>query len=272
MKKNHKLILFDLFFIGLFLASSWGDEIGVFYALEQDWGKLKSQAQYIGITKVGNRSIETIRLGSHQIYGIKMGAGVVESAISAQALLGRFRCDLAISLGPIGALSDELKIGQWCLITNVVAYQKGTQTRAAFQASEKSYYSLPFPARLKEAGVENSLKLKKISVASGEMFIASESFQKELQEKTQAQAVDMNLFGLLSAFTSYASAQGLPHIALRVVSDEANDSATQDFKTFVASYKGEGGATVAQLITNLPSNPNSPDTYPTLRKMLKSQN
>ena len=101
------------------------------------------------------------------------------------------------------------------------------------------------------------------------MFIASEQFRKELQEKTQAQAVDMNLFGLLSALESYSSAYGLPHIALRVVSDDADDSAAQDFKKFVTNYKGMGGAIVAQLITNLPSNPNSPDTYPALKKLLK---
>ena len=116
----------------------WGsqilaDEIGVFYALEQDWEQLKAQAQAVeDSVRVGSRSIETLKLGAHQVYGIKMGAGVVESAISAQALLSRFRCDLAISLGPIGALTDDLKVGQWCLVTNVVAYQKGTQTRSAF--------------------------------------------------------------------------------------------------------------------------------------------
>lgn len=255
-------------FLGfIMLVESRADEIGMFYALERDWERLKAQSQSVGVTKVGNRSIETVKLGAHQVYGVKMGAGVVESAISGQALLSRFRCDLAISLGPIGALSDELKVGQWCLVTNVVAYQKGTQTRSTFQSGEKTQFTLGFPEWVKETVLEDALTLKKISVASGETFIASESFREELQAKTQAQAVDMNLFGLLSVLESYQ----VPHIALRIVSDAANDSASQDFKTFLTKYAGEGGELVAQLITNLPPNPKSPDSYPALQKLLKTK-
>ncbi|MBX7157882.1 MAG: 5'-methylthioadenosine/S-adenosylhomocysteine nucleosidase [Verrucomicrobiae bacterium] len=253
--------------VGLFLSwRIWADEIAVFYALERDWDQIKAQAQSVnGATKVGNRSIETVRLGAHQVYGVKMGAGVVESAISAQALLSRFRCDLAISLGPIGALLDDLKVGQWCLVTNVVAYQKGTQTGSAFQRGERAEFVLPFPSWVKEMVLEN--ELKKITVASGEAFIASERFRNELRDSTQAQAVDMNLFGLLSVLESYA----VPHVALRVVSDKADDAASEDFKKFVERYKGEGGDRVVQLITNLPPNPNSPDSYPSLKKLLNAK-
>jgi adenosylhomocysteine nucleosidase len=253
--------------VGLLLSLRiFADEIGIFYALEQDWDRIKTQAQSVnGMTKVGSRSIETVRLGAHQVYGVKMGAGVVESAVSAQALLSRFRCDLAISLGPIGSLVEDLKVGQWCQVTNVVAYQKGTQTRSAFQRGERTQFALPFPNWVKEMVLENSLK--KITVASGEAFIASERFRNELRDSTQAQAVDMNLFGLLSVLESYQ----LPHIALRVVSDLADDAASEDFKQFIAQYKGEGGNRVAQLITNLPPNPNSPDTYPALKKLLETK-
>ena len=123
----------------LFCAKTRADEIAVFYALERDWDQLKAQAQSVEkSTKVGNRSIEAVRSGAHQVYGIKLGAGVVESAISAQALLSRFRCDLAISLGPIGSLSDDLKVGQWCQVTNVVAYQKSVGFFMSFFCHQKN--------------------------------------------------------------------------------------------------------------------------------------
>ena len=63
--------------------------------------------------KIGERAIQVVSLGKHKVYAIKMGSGAVETAVSAQALLARFRCDRAYSLGPVGALSDELTIGKW---------------------------------------------------------------------------------------------------------------------------------------------------------------
>ena len=54
----------------------------------------------------------------------------------------------------------------------------------------------------------------------------------------------------------------------RVASDCADDNASEDFKKFVADYDGAGGKAVAEIIKNLPPNPNSPEAYPNLRKIL----
>lgn len=74
----------------------------------------------------------------------------------------------------------------------------------------------------------------------------------------------MNLFGLVTVCADHR----LPLVGWRIVSDHANDIASEDFKKFVANYGGAGGKAVAEIIKNLPTNPNSLDAYPNLRKIL----
>jgi nucleoside phosphorylase len=53
-----------------------------------------------------------------------MGAGNVETAINVSNVLSRRTCDLVISVGPAGNLSDQ-KINSCVLVKKVVRYQRG---------------------------------------------------------------------------------------------------------------------------------------------------
>ena len=75
----------------------------------------------------------------------------------------------------------------------------------------------------------------------------------------------MNLFGLLTVCAGH-------HLSLinwRIVSDKADDKAGEDFRKFTETYDGAGGKALAELIRNLPPNPNSAESYPELNKLLK---
>jgi len=101
-------------------------------------------------------------------------------------------------------------------------------------------------------------------VASGEVFVASQDYRSQLHETTGADAVDMNLFGLVSACND----NRLPLICWRVVSDRADDQASEDFRKFVGTYDGAGGKAVAKVIEALPDDPSSPVTYPNINRAL----
>ncbi|MGI8966140.1 MAG: hypothetical protein ACR2H1_08665 [Limisphaerales bacterium] len=241
------------------------DTIAFFYALDKDFDALKTQADPAGQSiKVGTRNLAVLQIKTHKVYGVKMGSGAVETAASAQALLARVKCDAAFSVGPVGALSDKLKIGSWHCVGEAVNYQKGSWTKSGFQLSPLSTTSLQTNSTEKFKLPELFQKLDVIKVASGEIFIASDDYRSQLRETTGAEAVDMNLFGL----TAVCADHYLPLTCWRVVSDKANDNASEDFRKFVGSYDGAGGKAVAELIANLPANPNSPTSYPNLNKAL----
>jgi nucleoside phosphorylase len=262
----HSRNLLFLFLVSFPLCVE-ADSVAFFYALEADFVALRGSGVSIAKpTKVGGRSIQVLTLGRHKVYAVKMGSGAVETAISGEALLSRFQCDRAYSLGPVGALSADLQIGKWYDVGLVVGYQKGSWTRTGFQLKQEANATAAFRAGPTQTAVPALFQhLRSITIASGEVFIASTTYREQLHSQTNAEAVDMNLFGLIAACANH-------HVDLvnwRVVSDKADDNAAEDFRKFTQTYDGAGGKALAELIKNLPPNPNSPETYPELEKLLR---
>ncbi len=264
-----RLLVLPLFIAGALAPACQvsADNVAFFYAVEKDFETLKAQAQPVGQPiKVGNRSIAVLQIKAHKVYAVKMGSGAVETAASAQALLARIKCDYGFSVGPVGALSDKLKVGSWHRVGETVSYQKGSWTKSGFQLSESSSLVLKYETN-KFKLPELFERLDTIKVASGEMFIAADNFRSQLRDTTGCDAVDMNLFGLVTVCNDHR----LPLVCWRVVSDKADDNASEDFRKFVSSYDGAGGKAVAEGISNLPANPNSPESYPNLKKALSDE-
>ena len=212
---------------------------------------------------VGTRSIQRLRLGSHTIYAVKMGSGAVETAASAQALLARNRCDWAFSLGPAGALADTIETGRWYRVTQVIAWQHGSS--ASMDSSGSPSWDSDWsrlPVTIRPSPLETT---STISVASGEQFISTTGDRDRLQAITQADAVDMNSYGLSLVCADH----GIPLFSWKVVSDRADEEASATFSNFIASYSGEGGKALAGIIQALPANPDDPASYPAIQEMLR---
>lgn len=248
-----------LFIVTLFIciATAKSDTIGFFYALDADLQGLKTRARAMGqSSKVGTRSIQRLQLETHTIYAVKMGSGVVETATSAQALLARFRCDWAFSLGPAGALSDKMETNRWHRVDHVIAWQRGN-TDLTWNTDWSRFPVADFPMPLQSTST--------ISVASGEQFISTTSERDRLQALTQADTVDMNSFGLALVCADH----GVPLFSWKVISDRADENASEMFRAFVSTYPGDGGKALAEIIQALPMNPNDPASYPAIEKLLR---
>ncbi len=237
----------------------FGRNIAFFYAMDADWKSLcEGMEATPSVRQWGGRTIFEINAGPDRILAVKMESGCVQSAISAQAVLTFRKIDLAVSVGPVGSLSPDLKIGEWAVVDRIIPWQK------------QSVQSIDLkPAR----GVESQnasvrsdriVHLRKISVASGEQFVASLEIREEIYRSTGCLSIDMNLFGLATAL----SVNGVPAIHLRVVSDRADERARADFERFVENYAGEGGRMTAEMIKSLPADMTQPSQHPGLRKLL----
>ena len=244
--------------------SSKADTIAFFYALDADLQGLKTVARELGQSaSVGTRSIQRLRLGSHTIHAVKMGSGAVETAASAQALLARNRCDWAFSLGPAGALAETVSTGSWYRVARVVAWQHGSSASASPSDSPSwntDWTKLPATNIPPPLGTASNLV-----VASGEQFISTSGDRDRLQALSLADAVDMNGYGLALVCADH----GVPLFSWKVVSDRADEDASETFKAFIASYSGEGGKALAEVIQSLPANPNDPSSYPAIERALR---
>lgn len=245
----------------------FADSIAFFYALDQDLDALKRVAGgAMSTSRIGSRTVTRLHLHSHQIDAIKMGSGCVEAALSAQALLARKPYDLAISVGPAGMLSHEARTGEWYRVERVILWQKGSETTAGFQPNRDAGFDLG-------SIHESVLAAEAVRIAatgtiiSGDAFIASSSRRNEISAMTGGAMVDMNSGGIAAACADHQT----PLIMLRMISDEADESAAETFRMFLERYDGEGGSITAHLIAGLPPNPDAPASYPEIKRLLQDE-
>lgn len=238
------------------------DHVAFFYALESDWQAFRAGARDAGApVQVGSRSVQRVQLAGHTVYGVKMGAGTLQTALSAQALLSRFRCDRAVSLGPAGALSDEPVVGSWHRVIAVLPWDRapGPTDDSREAAYHPDWGAVPLsddPLLSATSGV---------TLASGESFIATASARDALRARTGADAVDMNSSGLAVVCADHR----VPLLVWKVISDHADEQAAADFQSFIARYRGEGGTALAAWLQALPPNPHDPATYPAIRNLMR---
>lgn len=239
--------------------------IALFHALDEDLAELKREgAAEVRSYTIGSVPVQQLSLVGHTIYAVKMGSGCVQTCLSAQALLAKQKCDLAISIGPVGDIKGILTPQTWYRVSEVVSWQCGTQGDTGFVVDRAARHLLDLPQN--KANPDTYANLPVIAVASGEMFVASDSFRADLAAQTRCVAVDMNLFGLITVLSSHQ----LQGIHLRTPSDRADSKASEDFRLFAANYRGEGGRLAAQMIRTLPEDRTSPNAHAALRQFLNA--
>lgn len=247
------------------IRPAWSDSVAVFFALDQDLATLRSAgADAAPPLRVGGVSIGRLKIGPHLVYTTQMGSGCVESALAAQALLTRFHCDCAVSIGPAGALSATPEVGAWYRVGRIAAWQ-----RLGDDAGEgsNSHGAIWEPDVAPLAGVRCGTTphaTSTVTLISGECFIDRAAQRDELAARWRAELVDMNGFGVAAACRSHR----VPLYVWRVVSDRADEEAQQSFRSFVSAYDGAGGRAVAEWIRALPPNPEAAGSYEEIRAMM----
>lgn len=257
----------SIYLVGLltFAHPAFSDSIGFLYALDADLDALKAgESAGVRSVQVGGTNIQEFRVGVHTVRATKMGAGNIETAINTANLLARFSADLVISVGPCGSLCDELPVGRWFRIEHVTGYQRGTSSTTGWIQSPSAKLSVdPLPKR---EGSPNSTfaDLPGISLASGDAFVANHAEREAIRVSTGADAVDMNSFGLMMVCRQTR----VPTLIWKIVSDQANAKAGEDFKEFIKNYDGEGGRQVRELLLNMTASPLAPESYENIRELM----
>jgi adenosylhomocysteine nucleosidase len=249
-------------------------DTAILVALPSEQSALSREVRVVG--QPVEMAQHRISIGYHKgekLYIVRTGAGNLNSAMVAQALLTRYRIDRVISIGVAGNLNDEWKIGDILIATDVAYHQEGKETPGGFEAKqEPSAISHQRSAEYKQrcaelrsnamevtteiaAGMplpQENEKLRAESrkftpipksgliatthqgrLVSGDSFIASTAKRKWLRETFHADAVDMVSAGIARV----CEANGVPYVVIRVLSDNADESASAAFANFVQNYK-----------------------------------
>jgi adenosylhomocysteine nucleosidase len=253
------LILFIL------CSKSRAGTVAWFYALDSDKVAFeKVIGKPLRTVPAGACSIHEYRVGPHRVVAAKMGSGCVNTTATVSTVLALNAVDRVISTGPAGGLTAEAERGTWLRVREVMAWQSGKAAEdGRIFPSEKALMPLAYQQADWPAGEWREARPAKL--VSGEAFIASTEMRSRLAADYAASAVEMNAYGLLAGIEG----RNVKLLVLRIVSDHADEKASEDFAAFLKSYDGKGGAIVAEIIQKLPAEPNEPAAHDALRELLK---
>ncbi len=247
------------------LPYAWSGTIAWFYALDSEKAAFEETGgKPLRSSTSGSVVMHDYRVGLHRVIAAKMGSGCATTAATVATVLALNPADRLISTGPAGGLTKEAEPGTWLRVEEVIAWQKGRAGEGGkVQASASEPMKIAFEKSAWPGGVwEKAVPAK---LVSGEAFVASNEVRSGLAAETGAWAVEMNAFGLLAA------TQGRPMkmLVLRIVSDRADDHASEDFAAFLKKDDGAGGRMVAEIVKSLPVEANEPAAHEALRELLK---
>lgn len=235
-----------------------------FYALDADKVEFEKIAgKSLRTVNSGTCSIHEYRIGPHRVVAAKMGSGCVNTAATVATVLAFNAVDRVVSTGPAGGLTAEAGPGKWLRVQEVIAWQSGRAGEGGriFPAEKARFKLNPHQEDWPDGEWQ---KAQPATLVSGEAFIASAEWRSRLAGEHEANAVEMNAYGLLAG----VEGRHVKLLILRIVSDRADERASEDFAAFLKSYDGKGGAMFAEILRTLPVEPNEPAAHGALRELL----
>jgi adenosylhomocysteine nucleosidase len=234
--------------LGVFGGRSLLADTAILYALPSELDALRKEIRMVGEpVRIADRQIHVGYRKGEKIILAQSGSGQITAAISTQAVLGRYKVSRLISIGPAGNLSDDWKVGDVVVASEIIHYEAGSEKPGGFILKEPAKMPASYVAeceRLRQMAKTEILRFAQndnvtARIASGEKFIASRVKRQWLRETFKADAVDM----MSAAISRACEANGVPYVMVRVLSDNADEQASEDFATF--SRSGERPATPA---------------------------
>jgi adenosylhomocysteine nucleosidase len=204
-------------------------KILITFALETEfapWRRLRSFGSVAGMAFPAYESA----IGDAGARVVLTGVGPVPAKrVAAEAL--KWKPDVCISSGLAGALRSELRIGEVFVTRSVRELETGRKidcNAELFATAQKRGV----------AGVEHLLSMSTmVLTAEGKARLCG-----------MADAVDMESFAILSE----ASANSVPTIAIRAISDLADENLPMDFQAFLDEQGGLDRSKVARALAHAP--------------------
>lgn len=194
----------------------------------------------------GSTEFEHFSINGNDVYLGLSGIGKVNAAMNLTSLLASEDIDLIFMTGSAGSLKSDVHKKD-LILPSEFTYHDAHNTSAGNYIEgqipqEPARYELNSDARKKFAQYleKNNIPYKEGLIVTGDSFISSQE-QKDEIEKNFPEAVGVEMEG--AAFAQVAYHFNVPLVAVRAISDNGDESADEDFDTFVKEV-GQKAATV----------------------------
>lgn len=210
--------------------------IGIITAMaEETYPILNRIGNIIAQNTISGVNVCKAQIGAHTLYLATGGVGEIRAAMTAQLLKDLFDVEVMLNFGFVGALDPSLKQGELVLARRVCHYQfdssaiDGTQP-GQYDGKDDRYFYLD-AALLDRVLLATRKSLRQVTVASGDLFVASSQTKSLLRDKFGGDICEMEL----AALALVCERNDIPLLSLKVVSDCADESSPESFPQVVAN-------------------------------------
>lgn len=245
--------------------------VGILCALPEELRLYREEVERASTASHGGMEILRGSIAGRHVVLAESGIGKVNAAFAATVLVERYGCDRLLLSGVAGALDPALAIGDVVVGTRVVQYDYGRVTDdgpVAYQpggmpfpgGSDRVGWTLrhdllahvhaalesePLPGiRARTADVAHVPTVHFGTIATGDVFVASERAREDLRGRFSALAADMES----GAMVQVAERYGAAWLVVRAVSDLAGRDGTVDFSVFLEDAAHTAAALVRRLV------------------------
>ena len=210
--------------------------IGIIGALEQEIEGLVKELTECRNETFASMKFHIGKLGEREVVIVQCGIGKVNAAICAQILIDRYNVQLIINTGAAGSLNNAINIGDIVISDRVVHHDMNSVKLGA------EYGRVPGLPLYYEADKDISDAFEKICrtqfpeinvfrglIASGDEFVSDIEGKKRILSNFDALCAEME--GAAIAQCAYVN--NIKFLIIRAVSDKADNSAEEDFPTFL---------------------------------------
>ncbi len=158
--------------------------------------------------------------------------GKVNATINAQTLISVFGVDAIINSGVAGTASKELKIYDVLVAKSAVYHDVDHSLYNRYAPFKTEFFSDDFLVEkcveaIKEIG-SDEYKHKIGKTATGDIFVTESALKDEIIKKVAPDCIEMES----AAIAQCCNSAGVPVLAIRAISDDAEDGAGVPFDAF----------------------------------------
>jgi adenosylhomocysteine/aminodeoxyfutalosine nucleosidase len=209
-------------------------KIGIIGAMREEIEPILEKVESYEVVEYAKNKFYKTTFQGHELIIVYSKIGKVFSTITATTLIQKFEVEKILFSGVAGGIKSGLKIGDLIYATKLSQHDLDITAfghpfgfvpeGAVFIETDNSLNQIA-----DEVANEVGIKLQNGIIATGDQFVADPKRKEWIEKEFNASALEMEGGSVAVVCDSFE----IPFFVLRAISDTADDSAGEDFDTFL---------------------------------------
>ncbi len=239
------------------LMAAGNGPIGIITAMSNELSLLLENADIEETKTIGGVDYNIGTLEGQDVVLVKAGVGKILAAAGAATLINEFDVSSIIFTGIAGGVGDETEVMDIVVSTDLAVHDYGDINNDGFAweavhgsdengriPADPELTALAFDSAVSVVGADSAFKG---TIATGDQFVASESYVKVLQDRFNALACEME--GAAVGLVAYT--YGVPFVVIRCMSDKADGLAHGTYANFGDTAADNSARIVMNMLGNM---------------------